>query len=89
MFDELTKITSEHQHLINTLVIHNNIVYRLDSFMLDDDDDEIYYTLVNDKNKITYVSILVRIIFLFDTLQAYSKLSTDWNMNVIETNKVK
>lgn len=89
MSDELTKITSEHQHLINTLVIHNNIVYRLDSFMLDDDDDEIYYTLVNDKNKITYVSILVPIIFLFDTLQAYSKLSTDWNMNVIETNKVK
>jgi hypothetical protein len=88
MSDELTKITSEHQHLINTLVIHNNIVYRLDSFMLDDD-DEIYYTLVNDKNKITYVSILVPIIFLFDTLQAYSKLSTDWNMNVIETNKVK
>ncbi len=88
MSDELTKITSEHQHLINTLVIHNNIVYRLDSFMLDDD-DEIYYTLVNDKNKITYVSILVRIIFLFDTLQAYSKLATDWNMNVIETNKVK
>ncbi len=88
MSDELTKITSEHQHLINTLVIHNNIVYRLDSFMLDDD-DEIYYTLVNDKNKITYVSILVRIIFLFDTLQAYPKLSTDWNMNVIETNKVK
>jgi hypothetical protein len=89
MSDELTKITSEHQHLINTLVIHNNIIYRFDSFMLDDDDDEIYYTLVNDKNKITYVSILVPIIFLFDTLQAYSKLSTDWNMNVIETNKVK
>jgi len=88
MSDELTKITSEHQHLINTLVIHNNIIYRFDSFMLDDD-DEIYYTLVNDKNKITYVSILVPIIFLFDTLQAYSKLSTDWNMNVIETNKVK
>lgn len=88
MSDELTKITSEHQHLINTLVIHNNIIYRFDSFMLDDD-DEIYYTLVNDKNKITYVSILVPIIFLFDTLQAYAKLSADWNMNVIETNKVK